>query len=106
MYKTSHPIDLCVLKHISLSIYFQNFEDLIPCVQKRLFKPINCKLRNYNEKINVLCGSMLRAETNERATIQQIISHPLIMYRMYENYFNFENCYDLGNIKSTSGTSV
>lgn len=71
-------------------------EDLIFLVRRRMIKPIECRQRNYDEGMNALCDRMLVIQPEQRIPISEIIKHPLLVVRIYKNYFDYENKYNSG----------
>lgn len=66
-------------------------DDLIQRAQHAIYKPISTRKTNCDEKLVLLCTSMLDANYNKRAKIQDIISSDLIVRRYYRSYFDIDS---------------
>lgn len=67
--------------------------DLIFMVHQKMFRQMEWKKRNYDETIKLLCDRMLVIDPMQRIQIHEIVSHPLLMLRVYKTYFNYDKTY-------------
>lgn len=64
-------------------------DDLIRCTLTKAYIPIKNDAGNYSEHLITLFELMTMVDTNKRATINDIISNPLIVNPFYASYFNY-----------------
>lgn len=65
-------------------------DELIRCTLTKAYIPFDSNNQPYSNEMFALCNNMMTVDIEQRATINNIISNPLLTTDYYHNYFQFD----------------
>lgn len=65
-------------------------DELIRCTLTKEYIPFDSKIHPYCDQLFAMCNNMMNTDVQQRATLKQIISNPMITIAYYHSYFQFD----------------